>query len=277
MLTRHERWIDRMYGHGDGSTTDSHRGYMNFGLWDPGVDGYAAAAENLVLALGTRLGLAPGARLLDVAFGRGVQDFFLQRRFGPLVIDAIDVTERNVTLARQQAAAHAGPGEIRFQRGSATRLPFADATFTHAVSVEAAFHFDTREAFVGEVRRTLVAGGRLALADMVLARPPRSRREQALLEAACRLWRIPRANMVELPAYRAMLARQGFTALAIDQVAGRTFPGYYRAQRAPVRRRELILARGRVGATVGALLNYAAHRVFSSGLLDYVLVSAAKA
>jgi SAM-dependent methyltransferase len=277
MLTRHERWIDRMYGHGEGSITDSHRGYMNFGLWDPGISDYAAAAENLVAALGARLELAPGARLLDVAFGRGVQDFFLLRRFGALAIDAVDVTERNVTMARAQAAGFTGPGAVRFHRGSATRLPFDDATFTHAVCVEAAFHFDTREAFVAEARRTLIAGGRLALADLVLARPLRGRRERALVDAACRLWRIPRANMCELSEYRTMLARHGFTVAAIDHVAPRTFPGYYRAQRAPARRRELIAARGRVGATVGALLNYAAHRVFASGLIDYVLVSAVKA
>lgn len=276
MLTRHERWIDRMYGHGDGSITDSHRGYMNFGLWDPGIADYASAAENLVAALGTRLRLAPGARLLDVAFGRGVQDFFLLRRFGALTIDAVDVTARNVELAREQAARWRGAGVVRFHRGSATRLPFADGTFTHAVSVEAAFHFDTREAFVAEARRTLGAGGRLALADMVLARRPGSRRERALVDAACRLWRIPPANMCELSDYRTMLERRGFAVEAIDHVAPRTFPGYYRAQTAPARRRELIAARGRVGATVGALLNYAAHRVFESGLIDYILVSAVK-
>ncbi|HVV85641.1 MAG TPA: class I SAM-dependent methyltransferase [Kofleriaceae bacterium] len=276
MLTRHERWIDRMYGHGDGSITDSHRGYLNFGLWDDGIADYAAAAENLVAALGARLRLGPGARLLDVACGRGVQDLFLLRRFGALTIDAVDVTARNVLLARRQAAAHDGPGEVHVHRGSATRLPFDDASFTHAICVEAAFHFDTREAFLAEAHRTLAGGGRLALADIVLARRPASRRERALVDAACRLWRIPPANMVDEPAYRAMLERRGFAIESIEHVAARTFPGYYRSQRRPARRRELVAARGRVGATVGALLNYAAHRVFESGLIDYLLVTAVR-
>lgn len=59
--------------------------------------------------------------------------------------------------------------------------------------------------------------------------------------------------------------------------AGQVFPGYYQAQRAPARRRELTAARGRLGATVGSALNDAAHRVFESGLLDYVLAGAVKA
>ena len=274
VLTRHERWIDRMYGHGDGSIGDSHRGYLNFGLWDDGIADYGDAAENLVAALGARLGLAPGARVVDIACGRGVQDFFLLRRFGALTIDAVDLTARNVEHGRRQAASHTGPGTVRFHRGSATRLPFADATFTHAISVEAAFHFDTREAFAREVARVLEPGGRLAIADIVLARAPRSRGERALLGAACRLWRIPRANLVDEAGYRAMLARQGFTIERVDRVADRTFPGYYRAQRQPARRRELVAARGRLGAAVGALLDGAANRVFATGLLEYLLVGA---
>ena len=276
VLTRHERRIDRLYGHGEGSITDSHRGYMNFGLWDPGIADYPTAAENLVAQLGVRARIEPGARVLDVACGRGVQDFFLLRRFGAIAIDAVDVTERNVATGRRQAAAYAGPGTVRFQRASAIRLPFGDATFTQVVCVEAAFHFDTRAAFVREAARVLIGGGRLALADIVMRRAPRSRAEQALLHAACALWRIPRANMVALAPYRAMLERSGFAIESIDEVAARTFPGYYRAQRGEARRRELILARGRVGAAVGAALNYAAHRVFESGLLDYVLVGAVK-
>jgi hypothetical protein len=82
--------------------------------------------------------------------------------------------------------------------------------------------------------------------------------------------------MVELAAYRRMLEERGFTIESLDEVAARTFPGYYRSQRRAARRRELIAARGRVGATVGNALNYAAHRVFASGLLDYVLVGAVK-
>ncbi len=279
MLTRHERQIDRMYGHGLGSITDSHRGYMNFGLWDPGITDYPAAAENLVAALGTRAHLAPGSRVLDVACGRGVQDFFLLRRFGAIDIDidAVDVTLRNIETARRQAEGYRGPGRIHFHHGSATRLPFDPATFGHVLCVEAAFHFDTREAFVREAARVLVKGGRLALADMVLRREPRSAVEQAWVRAAGAVWRIPPVNLTQLAAYRAMLERSGFAVESVDEVGARTFPGYYRAQRAPARRRELDLARGRLGATVGAALNYAAHRVFESGLLDYVLVSAVKA
>jgi microcystin synthetase protein McyJ len=274
MFTGHERWIDRMYGHGQGSISDSHRGYMNFGLWDDATPDYATAAENMVARLGALLELAPGARVLDAACGRGVQDVFLLGRHGAIAIDALDITRRNVELARELSAP--GPGEVRFHHASATRLPFDDGHFTHVLCVEAAHHFDTREAYVREAYRVLVPGGRIALADIVMRRPPRTRTERALVGTATALWRIPRANMVTLDGYRAMLERVGFRVRSIEEVGARTFPGYYAAQRTPARRRELIAARGRLGATVGAVMNFAAHRVYRAGLLDYLLVSAVK-
>jgi microcystin synthetase protein McyJ len=274
MLTGHERMIDRLYGHG-GRSDDSHRGYMNFGLWEGATD-YADAAEHLVERLGEALELAPGARVVDAACGRGSQDLYLLRRFGALSVDALDVTQRNIELAVAQAAARSGPGELRFHHASATRLPFADATFSHAICVEAAHHFDTREAYLREAYRVLVPGGRIALADIVMRRAPRTRTERALIGTAAALWRIPRANVVTLDGYRALLARVGFRLRTIEEVSGRTFPGYYEAQRTPARRRELVAARGRLGATVGAVMNFAAHRVYRAGLLDYLLVSAVK-
>jgi len=294
MLTGHEWMVDRLYGHGGrggrrgsrgsgnsatsavGSVADSHRGYMNFGLWDDGTTEYVRAAERMVEQLGELIGLAPGSRLIDAACGRGTQDLYLLSRFGALSVDALDITRNNVALARAQAAARVGPGELRFHHASATRMPFPDASFSHAICVEAAHHFDTREAYLREVFRVLQPGGRIALADIVMRRPPETRTERAWVHAATALWRIPRANLVTLDGYRAGFVDAGLRLVSIEEVSARTFPGYYRAQREPTRRRELIASRGRLGAAVGAVMNFAAHRVYQAGLLDYLLVSAEK-
>ncbi|HEY6036130.1 MAG TPA: hypothetical protein VIV58_17760, partial [Kofleriaceae bacterium] len=69
-----ERAVERLYGHHDPSAQDSHDGYLNFGLWEPGVATYLEAAERMVMRMGELLQLGPGSRLVDAAPGRGTQD-----------------------------------------------------------------------------------------------------------------------------------------------------------------------------------------------------------
>lgn len=273
MVHWRERMVDLLYGHGDERVPDSHGGYLNFGLWEGGADSYLAAAEAMVARMALLLDLDPASRLLDVGCGRGVQDLYLARRLPGLQIDAVDATLRNVQTAQARAAGAGLPG-LRFQHGSATRLPFADGTFTHVLCLEAAHHFDRRVDFFLEASRVLRPHGRLALADLVLQRLPRSTGERLAVATACALWGIPAANIDTLESYQAKLRASGFSVLRISEVGEVTFPGYYRAQRSPARRRELRRLRGRLGATVGALMNYAALQVYQSGLLQYLLVSA---
>ncbi len=267
-----ERAVERLYGHHDPAASDSHDGYLNFGLWEPQMS-YVEAAENMVMAMGALLDLAPGSRLLDAAPGRGTQDLLLAQRFGPLEIDAVDITWKHVEAARRRAAGHPA---IRFHHASATRLPFADARFTHAMSLEAAHHFDTREQFLREAYRVLVPGGRLAMADFAIVRPPRRAWERAVFDSVCGIWSVPRANAESPASYAALLERIGYRDIAMRQVGAQTFPGYWREQRRLGRRREVREIRGRLGAAIGVAMNYGLYQLYAQGWVEYVMVRAAK-
>jgi SAM-dependent methyltransferase len=271
-----ERAVEALYGRGVERYGDYHHGYLNFGLWDPGVTEYVAAAENMVRALGERLGLGPGSRLADAAPGMGAQDVYLARRFGPIEIDAVDATYAHVVHARRKAREAGLAASLRVHHGSATAMPLPDGACTHVMSLEAAHHFDTRERFFGEGFRVLAPGGAIALADFTLEREPGTRAEAWLFEATCRAWRVPRANAVGAGAYAAQLERQGFRGVSIEKVGARTFPGYYAEQRRPERRRRLAEIRGFWGGRVGHLLDVLAYRVYEAGLVEYVLVRAEK-
>ena len=270
----HEHAVERFYSHGVNSETEIHRGFLNFGLWEDGVDDYVAAAQNLVHRIGTMLGLGPGARLLDVACGMGSQDVHLERTFGPLEIDAMDVTWRHVKRAMQRARDEGLAAGLRFHHGSATALPFPDASFTHLMSIEGPEHFRTRRRFFAEARRVLRPGGVMALADYTVTRTAKNPVEWMVVDLARRLWKIPRENLWTAARYREEVLAAGFGDVSIERVGALTFPGYYREQCRPAFRAEMRRLQGSVVERAGHLINVVTNRAYEHGLVDYVLVRA---
>ena len=268
----HERAVERLYSRGAHGETEIHRGYLNFGLWDSGINDYVQAAENLVGRIGMLLGLEPGSRLLDVACGTATQDIYLQRTFGPLEIDAVDVTWPHVLRARRRVADAGLADRIRVHHGSATSLPFGNQTFTHLMSIEGPEHFRTRTSFLVEAGRVLAPGGVVGLADYVVKRPPRTVTERLIFRMGCALWKVPYENAWTVERYRRELREAGFGDAELTLVGERTFPGYYQEQNRPAFRREMERLQGTLLARLGTVINVVAMAAYRRGLVDYVLV-----
>jgi SAM-dependent methyltransferase len=103
----------------------------------------------------------PAGRILDVGCGSGALARALAQRLGPAArIDAVDV---NPFFLGEAAALAADFGErIRFAPGSATALPFADATFDAVYSVTVLEECDADQA-IAEMRRVARPGGRIGI------------------------------------------------------------------------------------------------------------------
>lgn len=272
----HEASVERFYSRGVHGRTDIHRGYLNFGLWEDGVEEYVDAAENLVERVGKLAGLGPASRVLDVGCGFGTQDLHLQRCFGPLDLVGIDVTWSHVDGARRAAAAREEGRGCRFHHGSATELPFGDGAFTHVIGIEGPVHFRTRRRFFDEAFRVLRPGGVLVLADYALIREPRSPLERLVFGVARRLWRVPAQNVCTREAYRDQLVDAGFRGVRVDSYGPLTFPGYYREQQRPAFQREMERLQGRFVARVGRVINVTAHGAYRMGVVDYLLARGRK-
>lgn len=105
----------------------------------------------------------PAARILDVGCGSGVLDRMLAHRLGHGArIDAVDLNP--FFLAEAQAlAGKQGLGEnIAFRQGSATALPFPDATFDCIFSVTVLEECDADQA-ISEMVRVAKPGGRIGI------------------------------------------------------------------------------------------------------------------
>ncbi len=195
----------------------NHSGYCNFGYWYPDTDDGEEAGDNLVDKL---MAYIPDRRgtILDVACGQGGTTRRLLEYFDAADIHAINVSARQLEVARRNA-----PG-CAFSLMDATDLGFADASFAQVMCVEAAFHFDSRERFLREAHRVLAPGGRIVLSDML----PRLAWLDVLLHRLGVPGTVPEENIESVDSYRALLARVGFVDIAITDALPETYERFWR-------------------------------------------------
>jgi len=130
----------------------------------PGGAGLTRHTTNL-------LNLTAGARVLDVACGRGDSALQVAAEHDVHVV-GVDLSPANAAAATAAAAA-AGVGDrVEFRVADAEALPFADASFDAVLCECALCTFPNKPAAAAQLARVLRPGGRLGLSDVV-AEPDR--------------------------------------------------------------------------------------------------------
>lgn len=171
-----------------------HSGYANYGYWLESTRNGEAACDNLLERLLDGVPRLDG-RVLDVACGQGGTTRALSKAFPGARITAVNISQSQLV-----AAAARVPG-CSFALMDAAELGFASASFELVLCVEAAFHFESREAFLREAHRVLRPGGWLVFTDIV---------------SGFGAGRIPRENLVGSVAdYDVVLRRSGFEDVAL--------------------------------------------------------------
>ncbi len=215
-MSAQERMI-RLYDSALGSKDYRHyfedSGFYNFGLWDGGARTQREASEALIDELTGRIKIK-GGRILDVACGPGATTRHLMRSYEPANIAAINISEAQLEAARSRA-----PG-CTFLRMDAARLAFPDAHFDAVMCVEAAFHFNTRGAFLREVLRVLKPGGSIVLTDMLF---------RSFMKPIGDFGQVPRANFVpDIASYRAEFEAAGFESVDVLDATEACLRGFER-------------------------------------------------
>lgn len=207
-------------------------GFYNVGDWRDAPGGLGEAARRLVgmhLAVDPPAVAAEVARVLDVGCGLGAGAAMMADHYPGAVVVGV-----NLSQVQAQWAAKAAP-RARFSVMDAARLAIADGTIDRVHSVEAAFHFDSRDAFLAELRRVLRPGGKAVLTDIAF------RRDLGGGVPAANIW-------TGEDEYRRRCEAAGLAVARLEDITERTLTPFFAHLRACGRGAEAVLQRRAMAA-----------------------------
>ena len=246
-------------------------GWLNLGLWD-GDGGDPEEASVAVRRLVERLAadLPTGGDVLDVGNGLAAQDPVIAEVASPRSLAAVNITWSQL---------EAGRGRLRDAGAlavcaDAVRLPFADGSFDGVISVEAAFHFSSRERFLGEAFRVLRPGGVLTMSDLPTLRRPEGLREAVAAVAMLRLWGLRSGAAASPEQIGGAAAAAGFVDVESELIGERVIAPALRFVRDRLDTRGE--REGRSLALAARTMLDQADVLWERGLLDYLLLTARK-
>jgi SAM-dependent methyltransferase len=159
-------------------------GWLNLGLWEGSGSEQEAEVACRRLVETVAAALPKGGIVLDVGNGLGTQDPVISAVSWPRTLVALNITEWQLRAGRAMLrAADASPVV-----GDACHLPIASGSIDGVISVEAAFHFASRQAFFEECVRVLRHGGVLTMSDVATQRLPRGPLEAMAGVTQLRVW-----------------------------------------------------------------------------------------
>ena len=157
---------------------------LNAALRDDGVDPFRPDIDALgpydqfhgrgieaTQEMADSLAIAATDHILDVGSGIGGPARYFARRFGCRVT-GIDLTAEFCEVARHLTRLLRMDDNVEFHLGNALAMPFADASFAGAYSMNVSMNIADKAALYREIRRVLKPGGWLMLSEIAKGSGP---------------------------------------------------------------------------------------------------------
>lgn len=201
---------------------------MNLGWW-AGTSEYAEAGAALARQVGHAARLTAADHVLDIGCGAGDSTALWIREFGAARVLGIEPTLTVAARARRRVAAWELDGRITIDTRSAESFDDTDSLvqMTSVVSVDAAYHIDTRAHWLRRLGTICRPGTRLGLFDIAL----RDAADRARFSRYARRAGIPVANLWSVDEIVPTLTAAGFTDISVRRCETEVFAGFVRFAR----------------------------------------------
>ena len=163
---------------------------------------------------------------LDVGCGGGGTVRRMAEGAPSVKVYGLDYSAASAAAARRTNSAHVAAGRVLIVRGSASRLPFADASFDLVTAFETHYYWPDLDAAFAEIRRVLTQGGTFVLGVEAYRKP--------FFGAALTLvMKMIGGRILTVEEHRGLLARAGLADVRVEtqpsrgwlRAAGRRLPG----------------------------------------------------
>jgi ubiquinone/menaquinone biosynthesis C-methylase UbiE len=172
-----------------------------------GADEFHIGGAEATEDLAAQLALTPGMRLLDLGSGIGGPARHLAAAYG-CHVTGIDLSDEYVAVAESLSLRMGMGDRVAFRQGSATELPFDEASFDGATLLHVGMNIADKRALCAGAHRALRPGGFFAVYDVMRAGP-------GALDFPAPWASTAETSFVEPPeVYRAALTEAGFAIVA---------------------------------------------------------------
>ncbi|TPX31836.1 hypothetical protein SmJEL517_g04899 [Synchytrium microbalum] len=207
--------------------------WLNMGLWTSDEMSFQEATQGLLRKVVESLNLKKAHTLVDFGYGCGDQDNWLSTNYPNLSITGVTLEPSHVSAARSRFRSPnlsfligdaADPSTWRDEYKSA--VPVKPEQFDAALSLDSAYHYNTRKAWLAITYGMLRKGGRLAIGDIIIGPGAQSSFwNRCVVNLFCILAGVPMDNLISEDVYKRNLEDVGFVEVQVVNISDQVLPG----------------------------------------------------
>ncbi len=142
-------------------------GSLHWGLFNKGNKDYLTASKNLTNLMAIKSKIQPSSVVLDVGCGNGEVPIQLASHFKCKII-GIDLSGFRIKNANNKLQENPKLSSLlKFEKASATKLPFTEESFSHVWSQATIYHVHDKDKALSEIYRVLKKGGIFVFDDLI--------------------------------------------------------------------------------------------------------------